>query len=94
MPLINNTMLQIEVGPLLFDTLAMMQRNSLFYLPRRLLAVQGFEFGLSFGLSLGKLACICFDWLLVRGISLPAVQLFVIAIESDLGKGVDNLTSC
>ena len=32
------------------------------------------------------------DCLLVRGISLPAVQLFVIAIENILRGGVGNLT--
>jgi len=35
----------------------------------------------------------CFDWLLLRGISLTAAQLFVIAIESILRRGVGNLTS-
>ena len=34
-----------------------------------------------------------FDWLLVRGISLSAAQLFVIDIESILRRGVRNLTS-
>ena len=34
-----------------------------------------------------------FDWLLVRGISLFAAQLFVIAIENILRGGVGNLTS-
>ena len=34
-----------------------------------------------------------FDWLLVRGISLPGAQLFVIAIENILRGGVGNLTS-
>ena len=34
-----------------------------------------------------------FDWLLVRGMSLPAAQLFVIAIENILREGVGNLTS-
>ena len=33
-----------------------------------------------------------FDWFLVRDISLPAAQLFVIAIEIILGRGVGNLT--
>ena len=33
-----------------------------------------------------------FDWLLVRGISLPAAQLFVIAIENILRGSVGNLT--
>ena len=48
--------------------------------------------GLSFGLSPGKLPCIYFDWFLVRGISLSAAQLFVIAIENILRGCVGNLT--
>ena len=48
--------------------------------------------GLSFGLSLGELSCICFNWFLVHGISLPAAQVCVIAIESILWEGVGNLT--
>ena len=36
--------------------------------------------------------CICFDWFLVRRISLPAAQLFVTAIESILREGVGSLT--
>ena len=36
--------------------------------------------------------CMYFDWFLVRGISLPAAQLFVIVIESILWRGVGNLT--
>ena len=39
------------------------------------------------------LSVICFDWFLVRGISLPVTQLFVIAIENILRWGVINLTS-
>ena len=49
--------------------------------------------GLSSGLSPGELPCMYFDWFLVRGIPLPAAQLFVIAIESILRRGVGNLTS-
>ena len=40
--------------------------------------------GLSFGLSPCELSCTCLDWRLVHGISLPAAQLFVIAIENIL----------
>ena len=40
--------------------------------------------GLSFGLSPCELSCMCLDWMLVRGISLPAAQLFVIAMENIL----------
>ena len=35
-------------------------------------------------LSPGELLCIYFDWFLVRGVSLPAMQLFVVAIDNIL----------
>ena len=44
-------------------------------------------------ISSDEFVCICFDWFLVRDISLPAAQLFVIAIENILRRGVGNLTT-
>ena len=53
------------------------------------------RFRMSRGLSVNpisvRISCMCLDWMLVRGISLPAAQLFVIAIELHWGEALTSI---